>query len=155
MSDYITHTEFDAKLQEARSTTDDDARLKLYGEAEEMALTDIPAIPLYLFLQNDWKIVPQSADHVLNVTGGILETSDGSDPFVDPAGSYKIRINRQSPGIAIGYAAGSAVLPTDITAIASATLAAARVTPIHSNLEQILGDPFDGAGTEANPWGPV
>lgn len=64
---------------------------------------EIPSIPLYLFLQNGWRIVPQSADHSLTVTGGILETSDNSDPFVDPVGSYKIRINRQTPGIAIGY----------------------------------------------------
>lgn len=64
---------------------------------------DIPAIPLYLFLENGWRIVPQAADHVLAVGGGVLEVQGGGDPFVDPAGSYKIRINRQAPGIAIGY----------------------------------------------------
>lgn len=64
---------------------------------------DIPAIPLYLFLENGWRIVPQAADHVLTVGGGVLEVQGGGDPFVDPAGSYKIRINRQAPGIAIGY----------------------------------------------------
>ena len=64
---------------------------------------EIPAIPLYLFLMNGWRIVPMSSDHVLTVTDGILETTDGSDPFIDPAGAYKIRINRQIPGIAIGY----------------------------------------------------
>ena len=64
---------------------------------------DIPAIPLYLFLLDGWRIVPQQADHTLTVTDGILEVDGGGDPFVDPAGSYKIRINRQTPGIAIGY----------------------------------------------------
>jgi hypothetical protein len=64
---------------------------------------DIPSIPLYLFLLNGWRIVPQAADHVLTVTNGILEVDGGGDPFVDPAGSYKIRINRETPGIAIGY----------------------------------------------------
>lgn len=86
---------------------------------------DIPAIPLYLFLQNGWKIVPQAADHVLTVSGGILETSDGSDPFVDPSGSYKIRINRQTPGIAIGYSTTGSTGPSadDIaTAVWSKTL---------------------------------
>ena len=64
---------------------------------------ETPKIPLYLFLSNGWKIIPQSANHVLSVSNGILETDDASEPFVDPAGSYSIRINRESPGIAIGY----------------------------------------------------
>lgn len=67
---------------------------------------DIAAIPLYLFPRNGWKIVPQSANHVLRVTGGVLATEDGSDPFVDPVGSYQIRINREAPAIAIGYSTG-------------------------------------------------
>jgi hypothetical protein len=77
---------------------------------------DIAAIPLYLFLLNGWRIVPQSADHVLTVVGGILEVDGGGDPFVDPAGSYKIRINRQTPGIAIGYSTsgGSSFTVSDV-----------------------------------------
>lgn len=113
---------------------------------------DIPAIPLYLFLQNGWKIVPQAADHVLTVTNGILETSDGSDPFVDPAGSYKIRINRATPGIAIGYTTGSGVTAQDKTDIAAATLAAAQVTPIHSNTQLINDAEVIGDGTDGNDW---
>ena len=68
---------------------------------------DIPSIPLYCFLENGWRIVPQAADHALNVTGGILEVRGGGEPFVDPAGNYKIRITRQTPGIAIGYSTTS------------------------------------------------
>lgn len=64
---------------------------------------EITEIPLYLFMQNGWLIVPQSANHTLNVTNGILVGQGAADPFTDPAGSYKIRINRQIPGIAIGY----------------------------------------------------
>ncbi|MBK7002119.1 MAG: hypothetical protein IPH35_19805 [Rhodoferax sp.] len=64
---------------------------------------EITEIPLYLFMQNGWLIVPQSANHTLTVTNGILVGQGGADPFTDPAGSYKIRINRQVPGIAIGY----------------------------------------------------
>jgi hypothetical protein len=77
---------------------------------------DIAAIPLYLFLLNGWRIVPQAADHTLTVVGGILEVDGGGDPFVDPAGSYKIRINRQTPGIAIGYSTsgGSSFTTGDI-----------------------------------------
>lgn len=82
---------------------------------------DIPAIPLYLFPINDWRIVPQSANHVLDVVGGILATADNSDPFVDPAGAYKIHINRLEPGVAIGYSTTGGSGPT-----ASAIAAAVR-----------------------------
>jgi hypothetical protein len=73
---------------------------------------EITEIPLYLFLQNGWLIVPQSADHVLTVTNGILVGQGGGEPFTDPAGTYKIRINRQTPGIAIGYSTTSTTGPT-------------------------------------------
>lgn len=84
---------------------------------------DITEIPLYLFMQNGWLIVPQSADHTLTVVGGILVGQSGADPFADPAGSYKIRINRQTPGIAIGYSATSGNVYT-LAEISSATQAA-------------------------------
>lgn len=117
---------------------------------------EIPEIPLYLFLRSSlgWKIIPQSADHTLTVVNGILATDDGSDPFVDPAGSYKIRINRATPGIAIGYVTGSGVTAQDKTDIAAATLAAAQVTPIHADVRQVIGTAVTGSGTEADPWGP-
>ena len=79
-----------------------------YAPAFNAVGGDIPAIPLYLFTLNGWVIVPQSADHSLSITGGVLRASDDSDPFVDPAGSYKVRINRVEPGIAIGYSVNSA-----------------------------------------------
>jgi hypothetical protein len=112
---------------------------------------DIPSIPLYLFLQNGWKIVPQAADHTLTVTGGILETSDGSDPFVDPVGAYKIRINRQTPGIAIGYSTSGVAAPTAMEN-AAAILAAAQVTPIHSNVKQMNSATVQGTGTAGDQW---
>lgn len=82
---------------------------------------ETPKIPLYLFLSNGWKIVPQSSNHTLSVTNGILETDDASEPFVDPAGSYSIRINRESPGIAIGYSTTGGTGPS-AEAIATAVV---------------------------------
>lgn len=79
---------------------------------------EITEIPLYLFLLNGWLIVPQSANHTLTVINGVLVGQGGGDPFTDPAGSYKIRINRQTPGIAIGYSStgGSGPSAADIAA---------------------------------------
>lgn len=87
---------------------------------------DITEIPLYLFMQNGWLIVPQSANHTLTVTNGILVGQGSADPFTDPAGSYKIRINRQTPGIAIGYSTTGGTGPTaaDIAAAVRADLTA-------------------------------
>lgn len=116
---------------------------------------DIPAIPLYLFLQNGWKIVPQAADHVLTVSGGILETSDGTDPFVDPVGSFKIRINRATPGIAIGYASGSGVTAQDKAEIVSGVFAQAGVTPIKANIQQVNDVAIVGTGQTGSEWGPA
>ncbi len=79
---------------------------------------DIPAIPLYLFLLNGWSIVPQAAHHTLTVSAGILEREGGGDPFADPVGEFKIRINRQTPGIAIGYSTtGSNLSAGEIAAV--------------------------------------
>ncbi len=88
---------------------------------------ETPKIPLYLFLSNGWKIVPQSANHTLSVMNGVLETDDAGEPFVDPAGSYSIRINRESPGIAIGYSTTGGTGPT-ADSIATAVLAALNAT---------------------------
>ena len=52
---------------------------------------EISSIPLYLFIENGWRIIPQAADHTLHVINGLLDIVGGGDPFVDPAGAYKIR----------------------------------------------------------------
>lgn len=115
---------------------------------------DIPAIPLYLFLLNGWRIVPQSADHTLTVTNGIFEVEGGGDPFVDPAGDFAIRINRATPGIAIGYSTSGGTGPSAAD-IAVAILAAATLTPIYADVRKVVGITVEGTGTELDPWRPV
>ncbi len=115
---------------------------------------DIPAIPLYLFLLNGWRIVPQSANHVLTVSNGVLEVDGGGEPFVDPAGSYAIRINRQTPGIAIGYSTGGGAGPS-AAEIAAAVLAALQSTTIPVDVTKINHVTLTGAGTAANPMRPA
>lgn len=70
-------------------------------------------IPIYVFLQNGWKIRPQEATHTLKVYDGILLSSDGGDPFVNTLGSYIIRINYSQPVSAISFSAdgGAGVTP--------------------------------------------
>lgn len=124
-----------------------------YEQAFRAVGGDIPAIPLYLFLLNGWRIVPQAANHTLTVGNGVLEVDGGGEPFVDPAGSYKIRINRQTPGIAIGYSTTGGSGPT-ADSIAAAVLAAlnattgARTVGQHLQIQTaVLAGNETGAGT--------
>jgi len=63
-------------------------------------------IPVYVFLDNTWRIAPDEADHTLAVTTGIVLVSGGGDPFVDTAGAYTVRINYQQPVQAITVSTG-------------------------------------------------
>lgn len=112
---------------------------------------DIPAIPLYLFLENGWRIVPQAADHALAVIGGVLEVQGGGEPFVDPAGSFKIRVTRQAPGIAIGYSTSGVSGPT-AGDIAAAVLAAMNTSPPGVDVRRMNGAQVVGNGSEIDPW---
>lgn len=64
------------------------------------------SIPIYIFLDPAWTIVPQNANHTLYVTGGILLVEGGGDPFSSVAGRT-VRIVYQQPVQAIGVAGGS------------------------------------------------
>jgi hypothetical protein len=64
------------------------------------------SIPVYIYLQNGWKVKPKEANHTLAVTNAILLTDDGSDPFTNTTGSYMVRVNYQQPVQAIGVATG-------------------------------------------------
>lgn len=112
---------------------------------------EITEIPLYLFLQNGWLIVPQSANHTLNVTNGILVGQGSADPFTDPAGSYKIRINRQVPGIAIGYSTTGTSAPSAAD-VASAVLLVLQGTTIPVDTKKMNGATIAGDGTSGNLW---
>lgn len=126
-----------------------------YEQAFRAVGGDIPAIPLYLFILNGWRIVPQSADHTLTVSNGVFEVEGGGDPFVDPTGSYKIRINREAPGIAIGYSSSGSTGPTAesiAAATAAAVVAAIRAaTPLLPvNMAETNGHALVGDGSSAD-----
>lgn len=113
---------------------------------------DIEAIPLYLFPLNGWKLVPQAANHTLRVVGGVLVTSDGSDPFVDPAGSFKIRINREAPAIAIGYISSGGSSGPSAAAIATEVLAQMNLDPPGVDVRRTNGVDVKGDGTPGDKW---
>lgn len=65
-------------------------------------------IPVYVFLENGWRIKPQEANHTLNVKDGILLVNGGGDPFINTTGSFVVRINYQQPVQAISFSTGGA-----------------------------------------------
>lgn len=123
-----------------------------YAQAFRAIGGDIPAIPLYLFILNGWKIVPQAANHTLSVVNGILEVEGGGDPFIDPVGNYKIRINRETPGIAIGYSTTGGTSGPSAENIAAVVLAALNATTIPVDMQKTNGTEIIGDGTEGNKF---
>jgi len=74
----------------------------------------------YYFLQNGWTIVPQDASHTLLVSGNIYPATPGAQMFGTRAGrTIQVQLSRSS--LTQTIAVGSGVLPTDITAIATAS----------------------------------
>jgi len=72
-------------------------------------------IPIYVFVQNGWKIKPQEANHTLSVRDGILLVAGGGDPFKNTDGNYVVRINYQQPVQAISFSTtggGGSTAPT-------------------------------------------
>jgi hypothetical protein len=58
-------------------------------------------VPIYVTLVNGWKIRPQEANHNLDVTEGVLISSDNLSPFVSTIGAYNVQVNYQQPVQAI------------------------------------------------------
>ena len=108
------------------------------------------SIPPYYFLLNGWRVRPMEASHNLTITGNLF-VDGGGVPVVSTLGTYQVNVNYTVPVQAQGIATGGA----DVNAIAAAILAAAQVTPIHSDIRKVTGSTVSGAGTEESPWGPV
>jgi hypothetical protein len=65
-------------------------------------------IPIYLFLQNGWRVRPYEGNHTLSVIDGILLVPGGGDPFVSTIGNYRVGIRYSQPVQAISFATGGA-----------------------------------------------
>ena len=123
-----------------------------YDEAFRAVGGDIPAIPLYLFLLNGWRVRPMEASHNLTITGNLF-VDGGGVPVVSTLGTYQVNVNYTVPVQAQGIATSGSTGPT-AGEIAAAILAAAQITPIYSDIRKVNNLAVDGTGTESDPWGP-
>lgn len=111
------------------------------------------SIPPYYFLLNGWRVRPMEANHNLTITGNLF-VDGGGVPVVSTLGTYQVNVNYTVPVQAQGIATGGSSGPSAAD-IAAAVLAAAQLAPIHADLRKVNAIAVDGAGTEADPWGPV
>lgn len=107
---------------------------------DDISPADGTKVPIYLFLQNGWRIRPQEADHTLAVVNGILLVSGGGDPFVNTLGAFVVRINYQQPVQAISFSAegGAGVDPALVAAAVLDSLLSAHV--ISGSLGRVVAD---------------
>ena len=85
------------------TTTSDN--LKFFPAFSTVA--DPPKVPVYLTLENGWRILPYAGSYILSLTDGFLYTSDASDPFV-PVVGVEPRIRFENPVVAVGYSTSGA-----------------------------------------------
>jgi hypothetical protein len=94
-----------------------------------------------------------TATNIKQIDNARIFRSDGGYPVKQPStGGGSIDINWRNAVQTI--AVGSAVLPSDVTAISAATVAALNATTIPVNMEKVRGQNLTGNGSSV-PWGPA
>lgn len=89
-------------------------------------VTGFSQVPYYTKLASTWQVQPDSADHTLSVTNGVL-LSTASNPFLNSTG-FTVQINYQQPVQAISVStSGSAITPSDVWGYSNRTLNGAVV----------------------------
>jgi hypothetical protein len=134
------------------------------GIADDIAYVD--GVDPANYLLTSMKIKNTSSPSVpLTITGGFGRdaTSGTIADIIDTTGGniYPLVDHVVSSVVSVG---GSNIITGDIATVlaaipsaaanASATLTAAQTTPIHANIKQVNSLTVNGAGTEADPWGP-
>ncbi len=97
-----------------------------------------------------WQLRFPAGDYVARIAGGNFIGGPGGDPIAYTAGVQTLLI--QSAASTVVTAGGS--VPT-AAQNAAAVLAAAQAAPIHADIRKVNAVTVDGAGTEADPFGPV
>jgi hypothetical protein len=110
-------------------------------------------IPPYFFLMNGWRVRPMNSDHNLTITGNLF-VDGGGVPVVATASVHQVNVNYTVPVQAQGISTSGSTGPSAAD-IAAAILAAAQITPIHSEMRKINGVTLAGSGTSGDPMRPA
>jgi hypothetical protein len=109
-------------------------------------------IPPYYFLLNGWRVRPMESSHNLTITGNLF-VEGGGVPVVATLGTYQVNVQYTVPVQAQGISTSGGTGPSAAD-IAAAILAAAQVTPIHSDIRKVNNVVVQGTGQTGDEWRP-
>jgi hypothetical protein len=139
------------------------------GIQDDFAFIEAPDTANYIL--TSFKIKNTHATNPLTVTGGWGRdaTTGLSSTIIDTTSTANIYL---APDHVVPYSTGSGLtagqdakltaieaattsyLDSSITGVPAAVLSAAQSTPINADIRKVNNLTVDGAGTEADPWGP-
>lgn len=108
------------------------------------------SIPIYIFLENDWKVRPMESSHTLTITGNLFVNGTGA-PVVGTLGTYQVLTLLTVPVLAMGISTSGSTAPT-AEQNAAAVLAAAQAAPIHADVRKQNATAIKGDGTPADKF---
>lgn len=97
-----------------------------------------------------WQLRFPAGNYIARIAGGNFIGGPGGDPIAYTAGVQTLLI--QSAASTVVTAGGN--VPT-AAQNAAAVLAAAQATPIHADIRKVNAITVNGAGTDADPFGPA
>ena len=104
-------------------------------------------------------VVPYQTTGTYAITGDISTVLAAIPAAADNAAAVRTELTtelgRIDAAISTRLAAAGYTAPPTAADNAAATLAAAQITPIASNIEQVHTIPVTGSGTSGDPWGPA
>ena len=106
-------------------------------------------IPVYMFLQNGWRVRPMEANHTLIITGNLF-VQGGGVPLVQTLGAFNVSAQYTVPVQAQGISTsgGGGATADDVWAHASAVDLIAKMAVAHAILRnKTVTDPSTGAMT--------
>ena len=109
-------------------------------------------IPPYYFLENGWRVRPMEANQNLTITGNLF-VQGGGVPVVSTLGTFQVNVNYTVPVQAQGISTSGSTGPT-AAEIAAEVLSTLLANTIPTNMVKVKGQDINGAGSEADPWGP-
>lgn len=149
----VTATELYSRWVDWAATSDNAKYGMVFRQVGSDDLGGGLSIPPYYFLQGSWRVRPMEVDHDLTITGNLF-VEGGGTPVVRTLGAYQVNVNYTVPVQAQGISTSGSTGPSAAD-IAAAILAAAQITPIAANIEQVNAVNVKGTGTTGDPWNPV
>lgn len=148
-SSYVDTSELYSRWKEWVQTGDNLKYLPAFSSVGGDPLSADRSIPVYLFLENGWRIRPMESDHTLRIVGGSISVNGGGDPVVQTLGNYNVLVDREVPVSAIGVnsGGGSGLTEVQMRAILEDVI-------IKANVKQVNSIDLSGTGTSVDPWGP-